>query len=70
MSKKQPNLLADIDAFLGATGMGVSYFGKAACGNSEVVSRLRSGRRVWPETEMKLREYMRGRMASLAGASQ
>lgn len=53
-----PQLLADIEAFLTETGMGASYLGKAAVGNSEVVSRLRIGRRVWPETEAALVRFM------------
>lgn len=53
------DLLSDIRAFLAKFGMGPSYFGKAACGNSELVSRLESGRRVWPETEVKVRVFMR-----------
>ena len=54
-------LLTDIEDFLSLTGMGESYFGKAACGNSEVVKRLRAKRRVWPETARKLRAFMRAR---------
>ena len=61
MTIKHPRLLADIDAFLSETGMGESYFGKAAVGNSEVVSRLRSGGRVWPETETRLRSFIAAR---------
>lgn len=55
---RHPELLSEIDAFLTDTGMGASYFGKRATGNSEVVHRLRSGGRVWPETEKQLREFM------------
>lgn len=54
-----PELLAKIEAFLAETGMGASYFGKAAVKNSEVVPRLRSGGRVWPETEATLCEFMK-----------
>ena len=54
-----PNpLLADIERFLTETNMGPSYFGKVAVGNSEVVHRLRAGKRVWPETEVKLRAFI------------
>lgn len=53
------DLLSDIRAFLTESGMGPSYFGKASCGNSELVSRLEKGRRVWPETEVKVRVFMR-----------
>lgn len=55
------DLLTEIQDFLASTGMGASYFGKAACGNSELVSRLRAGRRVWPETEDRVRAFMRER---------
>lgn len=53
-----PPLLAEIDAFLAETGMGPSYFGRAAVGNSELVARLKDGRRVWPETEEKARAFI------------
>lgn len=51
-------LLNDIREFLRRTGMGESYFGKVAVGNSELVKRLESGKRVWPETEMRARAFM------------
>lgn len=47
-------LLSDIEAFLAETGMGQSYFGKKAVGNSEVVSRLRDGRNVRLDTAEKI----------------
>jgi len=53
------SLLDDIDAFLSETGMGASYFGKVAAGNSEIVHRLRKGKRVWPETETKVRAFIK-----------
>lgn len=56
---KRTSLIQDIETFLRNSGMGASYFGKVATGNSELVSRLRAGRRVWPETEEKAREFMR-----------
>lgn len=58
MNERTALLLADIDAFLRSSGMGESYFGKAAVGNSELVKRLRAGGRVWPETEDRLRDFM------------
>lgn len=64
------NLLTEIEAFLANTEMGVSYFGKASCGNSEVVDRLRSGRRVWPETEIKIRAFMLARRAATPSHSE
>jgi hypothetical protein len=59
--KNKSHLLTDIEAFLAKTKMGHAYFGKVAAGNSELVSRLRGGGRVWPETEMKVRAYMLAR---------
>lgn len=53
-----PALLQEIDAFLADSGMGESYFGKKATGNSEVVARLRRGGRVWPDTEARLRSFI------------
>jgi hypothetical protein len=58
MMKNTLPLLNDIEAFLAETGMGPSYFGKQAVGNSELVQRLRDGKRVWPETEAKARAFM------------
>lgn len=58
MNIMHPILLAEIEAFLSETQMGEKYFGKAAVGNSEVVGRLRAGRRVWPETETRIRSFI------------
>lgn len=64
-------LLSEIDDFLAETGMGPSYFSKTASGNSELVKRLRAGGRMWPETEKKVRDYMRGyRKSSVRELSQ
>lgn len=60
-------LLETIDAFLAETGMGAAYFGKRAVGNSELVARLRAGRRVWPETEGRVLAFIVSHRASLAG---
>lgn len=56
---KAPSILNEIDAFLRESGMGASYFGKVATGNSELVARLRAGGRVWPETDEKVREFIK-----------
>ena len=61
MTRPETILLRDIEAFLTEVGMGESYFGKAAVGNSELLKRLRAGKRVWPETEGKARSFMRER---------
>ena len=51
-------LLSEIQAFLAETGMGPSYFGKAATGNSEVVARLAAGKTVTLVTAEKIRRFM------------
>lgn len=51
-------LLQEIHDFLAETGMGATYFGKKAASNSELVARLESGGRVWPETEEKIRAFI------------
>lgn len=58
MNTPTEKLLSEVNEFLAETGMGVSYFGKIASGNSELVKRLQAGRRVWPETEDKIRAFM------------
>lgn len=61
-AKTSSPLLVEIDAFLSETGMGASYFGKAAVGNSELVPRLRQGKRCWPETAQKVRAFIRAEL--------
>lgn len=58
-------LLSEVTDFLAETGMGVSYFGKIASGNSELVHRLKDGGRVWPETADKVRAFMKTHRASV-----
>ena len=55
------DLLTDIQAFLDETGMGPSYFGKAACGNSEVVDRLINGGTVTLVTADRIRNFINER---------
>lgn len=61
MTHKSSLLLRDIERFLDESGMAETYFGKRAVGNSELVSRLRGGGRIWPETEEKARAFMKVR---------
>ena len=71
MMRHTPSLADEIETFLAEFGMGASYFGKAAAGNSELVLRLRRGGRVWPETETKLRDFMSARRrACIASAAR
>lgn len=57
------DLLLEIEAFLVATGMGPTTFGKVAVGNSELVARLRRPNRrgpgCWPDTAERARAFMR-----------
>lgn len=62
MTIMHPQLLAEIDDFLSQTGMGESYFGKVSVGNSELVARLRDGKRVWPETETRIKSFIVDRL--------
>jgi hypothetical protein len=67
MTHTAATLLAEIEAFLAESGMGESYFGKRASGNSELVARLRQNRRVWPETADKVLSFINDRRAVLNG---
>lgn len=58
------DLLSDIREFLAKTGMGKSYFGKVACGNSEVVGRLENGRTVTLATAEKIRSFIASHASS------
>jgi hypothetical protein len=58
------SLLREIEEFLAVKPMGEAYFGKCAARNSELVRRLREGRRVWPETEMAVRAYILSQRAA------
>lgn len=58
-------LLQDIERFLRLTGMGPSYFGKASCGNSELVRRLKTGGDVQMDTAAKVKRYMIERQQEL-----
>lgn len=59
MNRSTERFLSDIDDFLSEFEMSPSYFGKVASGNSELVKRLKSGGRVWPETETKVRSFIK-----------
>jgi hypothetical protein len=51
-------LLADIEEFLARHDMAPTRLGADATGDRHLVRQMRSGRRVWPETEKKLRDFM------------
>lgn len=51
-------LLEDIEAFLRSSGMTPTRLGDEALNDRHFVRQLRLGRRVWPETERKVRVFM------------
>jgi 2,4-dienoyl-CoA reductase-like NADH-dependent reductase (Old Yellow Enzyme family) len=53
----QPLIVA-IDAFLNDRSVSPVSFGRAAMNDPHFVRDLRKGRRVWPETEAKVRQFM------------
>lgn len=55
----EPDILADIEAFLKAQHMTPTAFGRAAFGDPKFVFQVRDGRRLWPQTEQTARDYMR-----------
>lgn len=52
------NLLSDIRAFCGAHDLKPTRFGELALNDKPFVSQLENGRRIWPETEAKVRRFM------------
>jgi hypothetical protein len=53
-------LLEDIEAFLETHEISATALGHHALGDRHFVRQLRMGRRVWPETEGKVRQFMDG----------
>jgi len=53
------DLLADIEAFLNLAKMTPTVFGRLSLGDPSLVPDLKAGRRLWPETEQKVRTFMR-----------
>lgn len=51
-------LLSDIKAFCEAQSLAATRFGELALNDKPFVSQLEGGRRVWPETEAKVRRFM------------
>jgi hypothetical protein len=52
------DILKDVDGFLEKTGMAESTLGRKALNDGKAITRLRAGKRMWPETIDKLREFM------------
>lgn len=62
-------LILDIESFLKAHELSPTAFGDAALGDRHFVRQLRAGRRVWPETEQKVRDFMAERATEAAQAA-
>lgn len=51
-------LLSEVEAFLSAHDMAPTRFGDEVLGDKHFVKQVRNGRRLWPETEAKVRHFM------------
>ncbi len=58
MTDERKQLLRDIAAAAKARGVSETTFGRLAVDDGKLVKRLRKGRRVWPETEQKIRAFI------------
>lgn len=58
MSTKAPPLVDAVEAFIGEQDMPPATFGRLALRDPHFVRDLRGGRRLWPETEAKVRTFM------------
>lgn len=54
-----PTLLELIEAFCSKHELSDSQFGVQAVNDKNLIRDLRTGRRLWPETEDKVRGFMR-----------
>lgn len=69
-------ILHDIDAFLRRTNLSETYFGRQAANDWKLISQLRKGRRLWPQTEQRIRDFMASyrpraeRGAAMSGAER
>ena len=66
----QQSLITEIEGFLADAGMSPFRFGLLAVRNGRLVERLRCGRRVWPETESKVRGFIAEQRKRTAAAQQ
>lgn len=58
MTQHHPDLLAEIIAFAEREQMSEITFGRKAMGDPHFVRDLRKGRRLWPDTEAKARDWI------------
>lgn len=59
MPPRTAELLRDIDAFLQLTGMKPTNLGRASINDPMLYSDLKKGRRLWEDTEQRVRGFMR-----------
>lgn len=52
------SIIADIERFLAETGMKESTFGRGAVKDWKLIGDIRKGRRLWPDTETRIRSFM------------
>jgi len=69
MSKHHPDLLAEIEAFVAKAGMSEITFGRKAMSDPHFVRDLRNNRRLWPETEAKVRRWIKAQRAPRKAAA-
>jgi hypothetical protein len=60
----EQELLQEIRDFLKSSNMGPSYFGKLACGNSELIRKLECGKTVTVKTYVRVRTFLDERRSS------
>lgn len=58
MTIHHPDLLKKIESFTAQSGMSEITFGRKAVRDPHFVRDVRKGRRLWPETEAKIRDFM------------
>jgi hypothetical protein len=51
-------IILEIDSFIKTNKMAESYFGRKAANDWKLVRQLRAGRRLWPDTETRIRAFM------------
>ena len=51
-------IIHEVDSFLRVHKMAESYFGRRATNDWKLVPQLRAGRRLWPDTEARIRSFM------------
>ena len=59
MDADTPPLVDAVESFIGSRDMSPATFGRLALKDPHFVRDLRGGRRLWPETEAKVRDFMR-----------